>query len=109
MNINEFNDYYLNEILGKISKENKTIFLLADFNINLLNYIHPPTNEFLDSLSSHCFLRHILQPNRVTTNSEALVDNIFSNMAVPSITSGTLTASISDHLPQFLVAIKYLF
>ena len=50
MNINEFNNDYLNELLEKLSKENKTIFLLGDFNINFLNYdIHPPTNEFLDS------------------------------------------------------------
>ena len=53
MNINEFNADYLNELLDKLSKENKTIFLLGDFNINFLNYhIHPPTNEFLDSFIS---------------------------------------------------------
>ena len=105
MNINEFNDDYLNELLDKLSKENKTIFLLGDFNINLSNYdIHHPTNEFLDSLSSHYFLPHILQPSRVTTNSKTLIDNIFSNMAVPSIISGNLTVSISDHLLQFFVA-----
>ena len=57
MNINEFNDDYLNELLDKLSKENQTIFLLGDFNINMLNYdIHPPTNEFLDSVSSLYFL-----------------------------------------------------
>ena len=105
MNINEFNDDYLNELLDKLSKENKTIFLLGDFNINLLNYdIHPPTNEFSDSLSSHYFLPHILQPSRVTANSKTLIDNIFSNTAVPNIISGNLTDSILDHLPQFLVA-----
>ena len=109
MNINEFSDDYLNELLDKLSKENKTIFLLGDFSINLLNYdIHPPTNEFLDSLSSHYFLPHILQPSRVTTNSKTLID-IFSNMAVPNIISGNLTASISDHLPQFLVARNIFF
>ena len=43
MNINEFNDDYPNELLDKLSKENKTILLLGDFNINLLNHdIHPP-------------------------------------------------------------------
>ena len=109
MNTNEFNDDYLNELLDKLSKENETIFLLGDFNINLLNYdIHPSTNEFLDSLSSHNFLPHILQPSRVTTNSKTLIDNIFSNMAVPNI-SGNLTASISDHFPQFLVAPNIFF
>ena len=83
MNNNEFNDDYLNELLEKLSKENKTIFLLGDFNINLLNYdINPPTNEFLDSLSSHYFLPHILQPSRITTNSKTLIDYSFSNLAV---------------------------
>ena len=54
MNINEFSNDYLNEPLDKLSKENKTIFLVGDFYINLLNNdIHPSTNEFLDSLSSH--------------------------------------------------------
>ena len=110
MNINEFNDNFLNELLDKLSKENKTIFLLGDFNINLLNYdIHPPTNEFLDSLSSHYFLSHILRPSRVTTNSKTLIDNIFSNMAVHNVISGNLAASISDHLPQFLVAPNIFF
>ena len=52
INITEINDGYLNEVLDKLSKENETIFLLDDFDINLLNYdIHLPTNEFLDSLT----------------------------------------------------------
>ena len=38
MNIKEFNDGYLTELLEKLSKENKTIFLLGDFNVNLLYY-----------------------------------------------------------------------
>ena len=110
MNINEFNGDYLNELLDKLSKENKTIFLLGDSNINLLNYdIHPPTNEVLNSLSFHYFLPHILQPSRVTTNSKILIGNIFSNMAVPNIISGDLTSSLSDHLPQFLVAPNIFF
>ena len=110
MNINEINDDYLNELLDKLSKENKNMFLLGGFNINLLNYnIHTPTNEFLDSLSSHYFLPHILQLSRVTNNSKILIDNLFSNMAVPNIISGNLTASISDHLPQFLVAPNMFF
>ena len=110
MNINEINDDYLNKLLDKLSEENKNMFLLGDFNINLLNYnIHTPTNEFLDSLSSHYFLPHILQLSRVTSNSKTLIDNLFSNMAVPNIISGNLTASISDHLPQFLVAPNMFF
>ena len=44
-------------LFGKLSKENKQVFLLGDFNIDLLNYNdHQPTNEFLDSLASNSFL-----------------------------------------------------
>ena len=38
MDLNEFNDYYVNNLLDKLSKENKTVLLLGDFNIDLLNY-----------------------------------------------------------------------
>ena len=93
ININEFNDDYLNELLDKLSKVNKTTFLPGDFSINLLNYdIHHPTNDFRDSLSSHYFLLYIRQPSRLTSNSETL--DIFSNTAVPNIIFGNSTALI---------------
>ena len=38
MDLNELNDSYVNKLLDKLSKENKTVFLLDDFNIDLLNY-----------------------------------------------------------------------
>ena len=49
--LNEFNGYYLNELLHKISSENKSVILLGDFNVGLRKYDnHHSTNEFLDSL-----------------------------------------------------------
>ena len=51
MDFADFNCNYLNKLLQNISKEQKSIFLLGDFNVNLLNYNeHNQTNEFLDSL-----------------------------------------------------------
>ena len=98
----EFNNH-LNQMLEKVSKEQKQIFLLGDFNINLLNYnIHQPTNDFLDSLASNSIIPYILQPTRLTSHSKTLIDNIFSNILSSEIISGNLTATISDHLPQFL-------
>ena len=43
--------------LEKLAKKQKTVFLLEDFNVDLLQYAqHKATNEFLDSLSSYnCF------------------------------------------------------
>ena len=50
------------------------------------------------------FLPYIIQPTRVTSNSETIIDNIFSNIISTDIISGNLTATISDHLPQLLIA-----
>ena len=101
MNLIDFNSNYLNNLLEKVSKEQKSFFLLVDFNINLLDYgVHNPTNEFLDSLASNSFLSRTLQTTRITSHSKTLID-MFSNVILPDSVSGNLTATISDHLPQF--------
>ena len=47
----KINGDYFNKLRETLFKENKTIFLLGNFNINLLNYdAHPETNKFPDSL-----------------------------------------------------------
>ena len=40
MDLTDFNCSYLNKLLDNISKEQKPVFLLGDFNVNLLNYKH---------------------------------------------------------------------
>ena len=103
MALTDFNSNYLNKLLENISKEQKSVFLLGDFNVNLLNYNeHNQTNEFLDSLASNSFVPLILQPTRISSHSKTLIENIFSNVINPDI-SGNLTATISGHLPQFVI------
>ena len=104
MDLNDFNSNYLNNLLDKVSKEQKSLFLLGDFNVNLLNYNdHNPTNEFLDSpVASNSFVPYILQPTRLTSHSKTCIDNIISNIISPEAISGNLTAAISDHL-QFMI------
>ena len=81
MDLTDFNCNYLNQLLENIYQEKKTIFLLVDFNVNLLNYNeHNQTNRFLDSLASNSFMPLILQPTRITSHSNTLIDNIFSNV-----------------------------
>ena len=83
-------------------KEQKQVFLLGDFNINLLNYNdHQPTNDFLDSLASNSFIPYILHPIGNTSHSKTLIDNTFSNYISHEVISGNKAATISDHLPQF--------
>ena len=109
MDPDEFNDIYLNPLIDKISQESKSVFLLGDFDVYLLRYNHhAPTNEFLDSLSSHMSLPHIMQPTRVTSNSKTLIDNILSNILSPNSVSGNLTATGFDHLLQ-LVTVSNIF
>ena len=105
MDLAHFTCNYLNKLLENISnKEQKYVFLPGDFNVNLLNYNeHNETNEFLDSLSSNSFIPLVLLPTRITSNSNTLIDNIFSNVIDPDIISGNLTATISDYLPQFAI------
>ena len=102
MDVLDFKNNYLSQIFEIVSKERKQVFLLGDFNINLLNYNdHQPTNDFLDSLTSNSFIPYILHPTRITSHSKTLIDNILSNFISPEIISGNITATISDHLPQF--------
>ena len=101
MDINEFNDIILMNLLHKLSSEKKYVTFLGDFNVDLVKYdnLHL-TNEFVDSLSSHLFLPHITQPIRIRDFSKTLIDNIFSKTLIENTISGNLT--ISDHLPQFI-------
>ena len=52
MDLTDFNCNYLNKQSENISKEQKSIFLLGDFNVNLLTYNeHNQATEHLDSLT----------------------------------------------------------
>ena len=43
-------------------------------------------------------------PTRLTSHSKTLIDNSFSNVLSCEAISGNITATISDHIPQFLFA-----
>ena len=61
MNVTEFNNI-LNNLLKNINQEQKAVFLLGDFNIDLMHCNeHKPTNEFLNSLGSNSYLTYIIQ------------------------------------------------
>ena len=100
MELADFNCNYWNKLLENISREQKYIILLQYFNVNLLNYNeHNQANEFLDSHASNSFIPLNLQPTRITSHSNTLIDNIFSNVIDSNIISGDLMATISARLP----------
>ena len=45
---------------------------------------------------------HILQPTRVTDNTSAVIDNIFSNNLQDDIISGNILLTLSEHFSQFI-------
>ena len=54
MDVLDFKNNNLRQILEIVSKEQKQVFLLDDFDISLLNYNdHQPTNDFLDCLEKN--------------------------------------------------------
>ena len=91
-------------LLCKIAKnENKLVYLMGDFNINLINEdIHVPITEFIDMLSSYSLYPSITKPTRITSKTATLIDNIFTNSHTKQ-TAGIIISDISDHLPIFTV------
>ena len=99
---------YINSLTGKIDHGSKHCVILGDFNIDLLKIeSHQQTDEFLDSMSTHLFQPHILQPTRITYHSATLIDNLFFNSLEHFTISGNIVFDISDHLPNFLIFDKF--
>merc|ERR1712198_616864 len=75
--INSFNDN-MNECLEQLSIENKSIFMMGDYNINLLNYNSIQCiNDFVNIMYNNSFRPLIDKPTRITKKSVTLIDNIF--------------------------------
>ena len=91
----------LTEIFKKLIKENKTIYLTGDFNINL--YVDTSqARTFLDICSSFSLFPTIYSPTRIGASSETLIDNILTNNKNYFI-NGTIFSDLSDHFPIFLI------
>lgn len=95
---------YLQEVLSSPVVTGKQVFVLGDFNINLLNYnSSTPITNYVNFLFSKQFLPYIIHPSRVSAHSSTLIDNIFSNIRDNDTVSGNILTQITDHFPQFLI------
>ena len=99
MDLGEFNDLYLQNPLDTLAFENKDIFLMGDFNINVLVYDNSKdSQDFLDRMHSNFLLPNFSSPYRVPPRSQTLTGNIFSNKIEADSSSGNITTkTISDH------------
>ena len=102
--IQDFNLNFLSPLISKLSLESKLCFIMGDFNIDLIkSSTNMSISNFYQIMCSSYFAPYILQPSRVTQNSQTLIDNIFFNSLDYKTSSGNFEYQISDHLIQFLV------
>ena len=106
MDLKEFNEYCVNNLLDKLWNrfsfkwlKYRLIWIMT--NIHLLMY--------LMTLSSHIFLPHIVQPKRIRSNSETLIGSIYLNINTPNNILGNITTTILDHFPQFFIVRDIFF
>ena len=80
----------------------KPVYIIDEFNINLLNEdVHTLTNDFINIMSLYSLYPSITKSTRITPTSAILSDNIFTNLNSYQ-TSGIIVADVSDHLPVFI-------
>ena len=96
---------YMETTLFSISKENKTVVVTVDTNLDLLKCeTKEHINNYVHLLFSYFMIPHILQPTRFAGYSNpTLIDHIFCNYSNSNLLSGNLIPHITDHLPNFLI------
>ena len=86
-------------VLSIIDFVNKDVFVMGDFNIDLLKHAsNNSSHEFIELLLSASFLSLISKPTRVSNHSATLLDNILCN-SLPLPESLTILSDITDHYP----------
>ena len=94
----------LADILHKLARENKLVYLMGDFNINLFNFDkYLLTNDFLNLMYTHSYIPLITKATRVYKSSATLIDNIFTNTVGSDNMNGVLMTDISDHFPIYTI------
>ena len=94
----------LREILEKLESEQKELYLMGDFNIDLLHSSsHGRTCEFLDMLNSFNIYPIISKPTRISAHRASLIDNIFTNAIEKKTRNGIIYDDLSDHFPIFSI------
>lgn len=99
----DFNENF-NQCLEHLTLENKHVYIMGDFNINLLNPSAAIcTEEFLNVVYNNSFRPLIDKPTRITKKSFTIIDNIVTNVISRPINAGIVYCDITDHLPIFQI------
>ena len=67
-------------VFEKLSRENKKVFMVGDFNMNSLDYsANAKVKHFIDLMFSNGLLSVINRPTRTTKRSASCIDHIYIN------------------------------
>jgi len=95
---------YFKEVIEKMVSDDKTVYIMGDFNIDLLKCeTSQISQDFLLSLQSCYLIPTVDKPTRVYRASATLIDNIFVNNSDKLLASGNIISDISDHFSQFCI------
>merc|ERR1712208_180064 len=92
------------EIIKSLQKDNSTLIIGGDFNINLLRLNEREKfQQYYDLLVSQSIYPQITLPTRFSKKNATLIDQLFCRFStnVSHNLSGILLKKISDHLPCF--------
>ena len=101
--INPFKKYFKN-LLEKNNRENKVMYLVGDFNLNVLNYdVDTKVRNFFDMMFKFGMISLINKPTSVTKHSISAIDHIFMNTFYnTNLKTGIIKSDLSDHFPIYL-------
>ena len=92
----------LGQLLAVLNYKNRNIFLMGDFNINIIHQ-NTNTSDFINMLASSHFLLPVFSaPTRKGLTNSSCIDNIYTNHPFHHFTRKIVLDDISDHLPLFL-------
>ena len=97
VNIPEFQDYFVKTIY-KINKNNKSLYVFGDFNIDLLKQQHQP---YINSITGLGCQQTVSVPTRIDTirKTKSTIDHLYTNQSDHQIITKVVIHDISDHFP----------
>ena len=100
--IKPFKKYFQN-LFDKNNRENKIIYLLGDYNLNVLDYNNnTKVKNFFNMMFSHDIFSLINKPTRATKHTATAIDNIFTNNFFnTNLKTGIIKTDVSDHFEIF--------
>jgi Endonuclease/Exonuclease/phosphatase family len=86
--------------LNDLVSTNKTIYLLGDLNLDVLNYNKcAQVTSYVDLLFSFGLLQTVTKPTRYSGKTATIIDHVITNFQSNAYDTVILTSQLSDHFP----------